>query len=1142
MTTRHIFLRAALVVACVMQSALLTLAGDDLVREHFDAPPQSARPGVYWFFMDGNLTHEGMKADLDAMSRAGLARAIAMEADLGGPKGAVSYLTDDWLKAWQDASEYAKSLNIELTASVGPGWCGAGGPWILPENSMQILRASQTRVQGGRRLELTLAVPEPKTPYFGLGSLGPCKEQWENFYRDVAVIAYPTPESDEKIPDWEEKSLVYRHTYSSRPGVLPFFTSSADDPETVVRLKNAIVPFKDIVVLTDKMDHNGVLHWDAPEGNWTILRLGRRITGQTTRPAPLAGLGLECDKFEKTGIEQHFQNFDQKLLDVASFNYIHHDSWEMSSQNWSENFPQLFYEKRGYDPIKWTPVMFGVPVQSVEQSERFLWDLRRTAQELVYENNVLHMKRLAAERGLRFSEEAYDLNPAGDLYLFRAADVPMCEFWAKGYGIDSSFSVFEAVSAAHIGGKNIVGAESFTTHLDKWRQHPGIAKRQGDWAFCAGINRLFFHRMCAQPNDDAPGLSLGSHGTHFDRTQTWFPLVRSYCDYIARVQALLQLGAPSADVLFLDQENAPCVFEAPSSAFLPGEFKDKRQYNFDACDPDSLIEDATVVDGRITFPGGASYALLVLPNAKRMTPRLASKLLDLLDKGAHVLGVLPERSYSLVDYPQNDQELQALVARIKSNPNFSQLSLSDAKSDANRPEKLIKGAQWIWSDSNWNSEQAYVSKRFVKKFQLPTKLDDVLQEPLLVATADNHYRAFLNGKLVLEGDNFHRVDVALLTSQLQPGENTVVLDVLNEGDAPNPAGVIAALKVNDSIIINTDESWDVVDENLATVKHALALGPFNMSPWGLNVDNIVNHDANYPTWSVIERELQSLKLVPDFQSDSDLRWIRRITSDQDVYFVANRLDRPQLANCRFRVQGKSAQLWNPVTGKKYRVDNATEENDQTVIPILFDQSESWFVIFGRSDEEAVDALASNLLKQKDSHTALDLSRQWQATICQNASSHRDFPNGRERTLQFETLQDLSKSADPDVKYYSGLITYVKEFDLPEGFELNDSGVLTLEFEQLEVMAQVKLNGRDLGTIWLKPYRIETPKDALLTKGNRLEIVVANLWCNRLIGDASLPVEERFTRTSNPMWTPGDDQLLPSGIIGKVKLVRTVEKQ
>ena len=452
----------------------------DAARE-FQEPPQSAKPGVYWFFMDSNLSQYGMKADLEAMQRAGLGRAIVMEADLGGPKGDVHYMTPEWLNLWSYATKEAQERGIELTTSVGPGWCGAGGPWIEPERSMQHLRASFTQIQGGQAVELELPVPAPRDPYFGRGSLGPCEDVWKTFYKDVAVLAFPTPKDDKRIPNWEEKALFFRPPYSSMPGVKPYLESCANDSAVVNSLRDSVVPYDAIVDVTHFMDESGVLRWNAPEGSWTVARLGRRLTGQTTRPAPLAALGLESDKFETSGIDEHFERFNSKLLDVAKFTTLHHDSWEMSSQNWSENFRALFQQKTGYDPLRWTLVMFGIPVESVDKSERFLWDLRRVAQQLVYENNVERMKILGANRGLSFSTEAYDLNPAGDLYLFRAADVPMCEFWAKGYGFETSFSVVEAASSARTTGRPIVGAEAFTTADDRWRQHPGLMKRQADW-------------------------------------------------------------------------------------------------------------------------------------------------------------------------------------------------------------------------------------------------------------------------------------------------------------------------------------------------------------------------------------------------------------------------------------------------------------------------------------------------------------------------------------------------------------------------------------------------------------------------------------------------------------------------------------
>ncbi len=106
--------------------------------------------------------------------------------------------------------------------------------------------------------------------------------------------------------------------------------------------------------------------------------------------------------------------------------------------------------------------MTGRVVDSVEISERFLWDLRQTAQELVVENHALRLKELGRRHGLGLSIEPYDLNPCADLKLGGVADVPMCEFWSKGYGFSTEFSCFEAVSIAHTIGRPIVAAEAFT--------------------------------------------------------------------------------------------------------------------------------------------------------------------------------------------------------------------------------------------------------------------------------------------------------------------------------------------------------------------------------------------------------------------------------------------------------------------------------------------------------------------------------------------------------------------------------------------------------------------------------------------------------------------------------------------------------
>lgn len=1134
-------------------SSVATASDDGAsLLDAFTNPPESAKPGVYWFFLDGNLSKEGMRADLEALKNAGLGRAVMMEADQGGPRGNVGYMSPEWLECWRDAAGRADKLQIDLTTSVGPGWCGAGGPWIDPDHSMQHLRGSETRVEGGKRVEIALPVPTPRDPYFGRGSLGPCADVWASYYRDVAVLAFPTPKSDLRLPDWEEKALFYRPPYSSTPGVKPYLTPITDEPD-LEKYDDAIIPLGSILDISDKMTPEGTLRWDVPEGNWTILRLGRRLTGQTTRPAPSSALGLECDKFERTGIETHFDAFVDKLLDVAHFSTLHHDSWEMSSQNWSEHFRELFKKSRGYDPLPWTPAFFGRIVGSVEETERFLWDLRRVGQELVYDANVSRMKELAAERGLKFSTEAYDLNPAGDLWLFRAADVPMCEFWSDGYGFDSRFSVFEAVSSAHTCGQPIVGAESFTSYLDKWRQNPGAAKRQGDWAFCAGVNRFLFHRMCSQPNDDAPGLSLGPHGMHFDRTQTWFPLLggkEGYSEYMTRVQSVLQRGLPTADVLFLDQEKAPTVYVAPDSAFADSPYKDKFLWNFDGCCPQVLLDRAVLQDGKVAFPGGATYSVVVLPQTREMTVELAEKLLELKNAGVPIIGAKPVRTPGLANRKENDARLKALVDQIWSGENAPTVPEYKSQYLDDSAMRALTGAQWLWS-GEWNKAAVGATETFVKKleFAQPPK------EATVTVAADNDATLRVNGKVVSEGGDFRTPKATDVAPFLKSGENEIAITVVNTGDAPNPAGVIAAISI-DGKTIGTDASWTTLDVKGAPIPTA-TLGAFDAAPWNMRYARVFDRTANYPDWSYVKAELVKRRIAPDFAAETldrdepsyvDVRWIHKRDGDADVYFIANTTDAPLRAKCYFRVAGKSAQLWNPLSGKRYALEvepSAIPETlferrdgdraEHSAATITFDPAQSWFVVF-TSDATETSALppASALFAKKETRVLLDLSKDWNATFNQNEAANRDFSRGQEKTVRFDALEDWSKSDDEYLRHYSGRAVYRKTFDLPGG--VPKSGVIALTFDDVAVMARVELNGQELQTLWTKPWRVEVPASLLKASGNELKVVVANLWCNRLIGDASLLAEERFTRSSNPMWGPGDEQLLRSGLVGKASLV------
>lgn len=659
---KPLLLILALIGVSILPPPLRAASADPLV-ENFNNPPTASRPGVYWYFINGNLNGKEMTDDLNSMKAAGLGNLVFLEVSIGGVQpGPVKFMSEPWQDVFAQAVHEAERLEIDISLGTGPGWCGSGGPWIKPEQSMQHLVFSSVEVKGPTLYDAVLPVPEQrKTPWHTMSN---------PFYQDVAVVAFPSRQPI--IADINEKALFSRDPYTSKKGVKAYLPTAGNyiEPD-----RTALIEPKDIVELTPQLKADGSLIWQVPDGDWTIVRMGRRTTGASTRPAPTPGIGLECDKFDAQALNEHLDKYVGTLLKkigprtpAHGLTTLHIDSWEMGAQNWTPAFLAEFKKRRGYDARPWLPVYTGRAIQSLEQSERFLWDVRLTAQELVLENHAGAVKTWGKNKGLQLSIEPYDMNPTADLDLGAVADVPMAEFWSAGYGFDSAFSCIESTSIAHIMGRPIVSAEAFTSSSkEAWKQYPTSMKNQGDWALAMGINRFVYHTFVHQAlgPDHKPGMALNPYGVHWDRTQTWWPMVQDYHSYITRSSAMLREGVTVSDVLYLTPEGAPQVFQPPTSALEgTGPLADKKGYGFDGCSPNILMARAEVKEGLITFPGGSSYRLLVLPRVDTMTPQLVKKIGQLIKSGATVVGFPPRKSPSLVGFPACDQEVQTLAAKI----------------------------------------------------------------------------------------------------------------------------------------------------------------------------------------------------------------------------------------------------------------------------------------------------------------------------------------------------------------------------------------------------------------------------------------------------------------------------------------------
>jgi alpha-L-rhamnosidase len=646
----------------------------DLLKDGFINPPDSAKPGVYWYIMDGNLDRRSITGDLESMKKAGIGYALFLEVNVGIPRGKVDFLSEEWQDLFTYAVREAERLGIRIILGSGPGWAGSGGPWVKPEQSMMHLVASDTLLTGPLVIDMIMPRPKPRKPFFGDESLTPeLKEIRNKWFEDVRVLAFPSPEKKSAIENIDEKAFFTRAPYTSQPGVAPFIISKAEWDE----VPHSSVSKERIIDISNNLDSTGRIKWIVPPGKWIIMRLGKTNNGAVTRPAPLPGLGFESDKFDTSAFRAHFEAYTGKLIKKVrpvksitggGWTMIHIDSWEMGAQNWSNRFMEQFIKRRGYDPILYLPVMEGYIVNSVKESERFLWDIRETASELIVENHAEFFKKLGRKYGMTLSIEPYDMNPSADLDLGTVADVPMGEFWSEGYGFNSSFSIIEATSAAHVAGKPIVAAEAFTAGANEaWKKYPGNMKNQTDWALAMGINRFIIHTFVHKSFIEGyrPGMTMGPYGVHWDRGQTWWPMVNDYHRYLQRCQFVLSQGRAVSDFLFLTPEGAPNVFRPPVSALEGTDtLPDKKSYSFDGCSPAYFIKYANVQDSRIVFPGGASYRFLILPDIQTMTPELLSKI-DLLVKGGiTVMGNPPKKSPSLSNYPACDDIVRNLTESI----------------------------------------------------------------------------------------------------------------------------------------------------------------------------------------------------------------------------------------------------------------------------------------------------------------------------------------------------------------------------------------------------------------------------------------------------------------------------------------------
>ena len=668
---------------CISMVTLFCLA--DIIQE-FQTPPHDAKPWTFWFWINGNITKEGITKDLEAFAKMGIGGVMWME--VSGPYWAPDGETVPGSPAWHEAMQWAfkecARLDMEFDMTLDFGY-GCGGPHITPENSMQEIFFTEMRVQGGQSMTLKPQRPNPPknlNAWLRPGTPFPAavKDMILNTdsYHDIAVLAIPSR--------MNESGIMPRIDVRDRDGTIWGFrigteTNSYNQSSLPVESMSSgkiapalYVPLNQVVNLTEKLQPDGSLVWEAPAGEWIILRMGHDTRCKLTRPCPEAAVGLECDRLSKTGIEAHFNAFLKKIFEDAgdlagkSLTQVHIDSWEAGGQNWTAKMPEEFQQRRGYDITSWLPVLLGYPIESADKSEAFLKDMRRTVNEMTQDNYVKRLMELAKPYGIRFSSEPYGHLCIDNVEYGAISDMPMGEFWALGDGKfpsadlnEYSYSSKMAASSGHTHGHRFIGAESWTGGR-AWDDHPYLLKQSGDQMLCDGINRFVFHLSAHQPYDNmVPGLTHRRWGIHVNRFNTWFPFSKPWNDYLARCQYLLQKGLFVADVCFMVSDDGHVKAET-MPATISEQLNLPAGYDYDVCTAPTLTMMTVDANGYCCLPSGMRYRYLAVPPASACLPGTLRQIESLRKAGARIV--------------QGVTEIRQTLAQDKLVPDFTGAGLS----------------------------------------------------------------------------------------------------------------------------------------------------------------------------------------------------------------------------------------------------------------------------------------------------------------------------------------------------------------------------------------------------------------------------------------------------------------------------------
>jgi len=1086
-------------------------AGDALERG-FKNPPDSAKPRVWWHWMNGNITKDGIKADLEWMKRVGLGGFQNFDAALDTPQVVqkrLIYMTPEWKDAFKYAATLADQLGLEMAIAGSPGWSETGGPWVPPAQAMKKLVWSETRLEGGRPFKGILSKPPSTTGPFqniGRGGLegGPATPEPE-YYGDSAVIAYRLPDNDLSMAELRPK-------VTSSGG--PFDLAGLTDGDLA---KTFLLPAAPV-------DQKA---WVQFEFEKPQAVRGLSIAASSERRG-YGGGGEGSQALEAGDDGRQFRTI-AAIPDIGTL-----------------AFPAV--------TAKFFRVTFKTPQPPASGQGGSGGGAPAAPAGTKIAEIVLH----TGARVNRFEDKAA-FDAATDLYSQATPPIPTQDAVRKADVVDLTSKMRPD------------GRLDWTPPAGRWtvlrlgysltgaRNAPASPEATG-----LEVDKLNRGHVETYLNNylgrykNMLGALMGKRGLQYVITDSWEAGVQNWTEDMIPEFTKRRGYDPRP---WLPVLAGRVVESAESSDRFLWDFRKTigdltAEYHYDQISA-SLHK---LGMGRYTesHEGGRAFIgdgmevkrNAEIPMSALWTPETPSDEppgygVDIRESAsvAHIYGQNLVAAESLTAYggqrgawswspetlkPTADTELAMGLNRF-----VIHTSVHQPVSDKIPGLSLGPFGQWFTRHETW-AELAKPWTTYLARSSYMLQQGKFVADVLYFYGEDSNITALFGEKHpdIPAGYDFDFVNADAILNRLST----------DGGRITTPSGMSYAVMALDAN--SRHMSLPVLREIRELVgAGAVVVGPKPVDSPSLSDDQAVFRAIADELWGPGEGEraygkgkvyggltigqaLAALGVEPDFEytkprPDTTVLFVHRKLAEGDVFWVDNRKKRVETLEVSFRVQGKEAELWHADTGEMEPAPYLIA-NGRTIVPLRFDPYEAVFVVFRKPAATQARALPRQV------ETPL-------GTVDGPWAVGFQAGRGAPAEIKLDSLTSWSESSDAGVKYFSGTGTYTKTFQAAANW-IAAGWRLWLDLGDVKNLAEVSVNGRPLGMVWKAPFRVEVT-GALRPGPNELQIKVTNLWVNRLIGDQQPNAAQKFTYTTQRFYR-ADSLLLPSGLLGPVRIVRS----